>query len=197
MQTIITRTAEYGKIQYTLPWEKSLLGEANWTYMGLRLQKISVKDEENCIFELKQTNWLIKIINLIPPLIFFTLTPFEFFKNEIFCGRSKRNVFDAAYSFHAENCVYEVRGHSNNYTSLMKNDKQIALYKRDPEVVVGQAKYHVDYDSNQELGLILLFGAFMDAVFHKSRGSIDFVKYEKSYVISDPFPERASWQSGN
>jgi hypothetical protein len=197
MQTIITRTAKHGKTQYTLPWKKSLLGEANWTLLGLWLQEISVKDKMKCLFMLKQTNWLIKILNLIPPLSFFTFTPFKCFRNEILCGSSKRNVFDSAFSFKIENSVYELREHSNNYGSLMKNDIQIALYKRDTEAVMGHTKYFVDYDAKQELSLILLFCAFKDTVFHKSRGSIDFVKYEKSYVISDPFPERISWQPDN
>ena len=85
--------------------------------------------------------------------------------------------------------------HSNNYVSVLKNNVQIALIKKESLTYCEQNTYEVlcSDDIDGEVLLILMFVAFTDIHFFKNGNRIDYLKCEKT-IGFDTFKERTTWR---
>ena len=189
----IARKISSGKYLYTMENDSLYTGAANWTF-GIRLLKICVSDS-NIFWEVKQTNYIIRIINSLPFLSLEDFTPYKFYQGNIYIGISKKKIFRAVYDFKINENSYELRLHNNNYFSLMKNNIQIALYQKEKWTINEENQYRVKFDSIKENKLIIfLFCIFSDAVFFTDNKATS-IKYEKNYPLTDSYSERVKWSA--
>ena len=194
MKTNIKREMKLGKFQYKMTGMPSVSGSANYT-LGIALIKVSAETTDGRLLELRQTNWLLKAINVLPILNICDFTPFEFYKDKKLCGRAMRKGLRATFAINTNEGNYEIRQHNDNFISLMRNEKQIALYKRDFWVYAEGTNYSVDYDETQDVNMIFFMCIFADAMFGMTHGRVSLAKYEKHYVLADKWSERTKWRS--
>lgn len=191
----VQRVQKLKKYTYKIIGNSRYSGESNYTY-GLIPRRIMVLRDNYSIMELKQTNWLLKFMNSLPVLNCETFTPFYYFENKTLLGKSKTRLFQPAFFFTIKENFYELRQHNHNVISLMENGAQIALYKKEAFTEFERNKYEIRYREDKEENdpLLLLFCIFIDVVFYSSTSKISGWKYEKEYVMKDPFPERTHWE---
>ena len=171
----------------------SAAGSSKYT-LGLLPVKIKVLCN-NKTLGLKQTAWLLKLINLLPFLNTESFIPLRFYENGICCGAAKKKMFQPAFDIKINNSNYEVRQHNNNNISLMRDNIQIALYKKELRTIAEHNKYIVEFDESADKLLILLFAILADTVFYSNAGRFTYCKYEKDIIINDKFKERTNYKT--
>lgn len=196
MQTQIIRKMGSNSYIYTCSDVPSLLGVTNYMFGFLPI-KISVTDsDKNTQKVLIQQNKVLKTIlrgvSILNIKIFF---PFKLYDGSNCLGKTKTKLFECVYFFYIKNYKFELRQHNNNYCSLLKNEKQVALYKKKDISIAERNVYEIKYDIsiNSQMDLIMLFCIFIDRVFYPSNGYISGVKYEKDLIFQDRYNERTDW----
>ena len=162
----------------------------------LGIMPVKIKMLSNgCSIIIKQYPFLLKLINSLPILNCENFTPFKIYKDNVKCGKGKHILFKPLYIFTINNDIYEIRHHSNNYISLMRNNVQIALYYKNITSVAEHNIYNVKcvYDTEM-LNIILLFCAFIDVIFYPNNGNFSYIKKEKTFVFNDKYEERINWK---
>ena len=191
----IIRSLSSGKKHYTVQEKAFIEGIANNTF-GLLPQRISVKtDDVGYVF--RQKNVLLHVIFGLFPLIYpSALRSYEILKNEKICGYSEYRFGDRATYFYLDEDCYELRGHTNDIFSLLKNNEQIAVFQKEHYSYAEHNKYRILYEENAEpdTALLLMFCIHIDCRYYRNpENGIRLVNREKSWVVNDPFPERAEW----
>ncbi len=197
MKIIVERTLALNKYSYAIEGNDAWIGKANYTF-GITLWKLCVYSKEDFTFELKQTNWFLKLLNILPVLNLETFTPFKYFESLQYNGYSRKKFLKAAFLFHMGNEIYELRQHNDNICSLMKNEIQVAVYKKEPFSFSEKNRYTVKYSNDMvdNLQLILLFCIFIDVVFYSNKRRVSLVKYERDVIINkDKYSERSLWRA--
>ena len=189
MNLKIIRELKLKKYVYQLSTTELIIGTANYTFGFIP------RIYNNDLFELKQTSWLLKLINSFPILNLETFTPFKYYVNGNYSGRSKKVPFKPVFHFTINEDKYELCQHNKNYVSLMRNDIQVALYRKEDETVLEMNTYNIKYDenSNMEHSLLLIFCIFIDVTFYANSMNIAYLKYDKNYVIKNEYDERTLW----
>lgn len=179
------------KITYYIN-NNNIEGTANIT-LGILPIKITVQNSNHCIV-LKQSPLILKLINALPILSYETFTPFKIYKDSIFCGRGTHVLFRPIFKFKMEGNRYELRHHSNNYISLIRENKQIALFQKKSLSISEKRSYFVKCINEAEiLDIIMLFCAFADVIFYPNNKSVAYIKWDKTYVINDKYASRTYW----
>ena len=169
---------------------KGTLNYANNVF-PIKLKLTTSKD----VLEIVQKPWILKLINCLPILNTETFAPFKVYLNGVLCGKSKNILFKPIFLFYINDDLYEIRQHNNNYISLMHNNVQLALYKKDDVTISETNNYSIKCVNNDEMiQWIILFCLFIDRVFYPNNSSLNYWKYEKNYVINDEYSERLSWE---
>lgn len=194
MNLIIERKLLPNKLVFNIKGFSNLTCYANIT-LGLRCNALEVSEEGKEALALKQTNVFLKIVNSIPPFNIETFTPYWFFVGHKRFGKSKKLLFQPAFLFNISDNQYELREHSRNKFSLMKDSEQIGLIKRDPTKFQEIASYVIDCKNECSLALILLFCAFIDTQFYPNHASVQMYKREIDVVINDKYASRVNWTS--
>lgn len=78
----------------------------------------------------------------------------------------------------------------------MKNNFQIALYKKDSITEQEKNRYAVSYDEDEvDSALIFLFCIFSDSVFYNNDRSFSYLKYERDFIPNDKkYLNRINWE---
>ena len=192
MKKTIERKIGRSKFLYEMSG-MSVVGSSKYT-----LRLLPVKIEVLCgnkTLVLKQTAWLLKLINSLPLLNIETFTPLRFYENGIYCGIAKKKMFQPVFDIRINSSIYEIRQHNNNYISLMRDNIQIALYKKELQTIAEHNKYIVEFDESADKLLILLFAILADTVFYSNEGRFSYCKYEKDIIINDKFKERTNYKT--
>lgn len=177
---------------FNIEMDEAVFGKANYTF-GFLLQNITITSGGN-ILQLKQTNWLLKLLNTLPLLNSEVLAPYKFYINGQCRGKSKNVFFRPCFFFDIEKVHYEVRLHNNNFISLMMDNLQIALFKKETSSTGERNIYKVNYsDEHIKKEMLLLFCAFIDLVFYKNYSFVSYYRKEKNYVFHDAYEERTKW----
>lgn len=201
MTVTITRKLNRNKYIYNIIGNIDCCLYSNFTF-GLLLRKIYLEDKSNGMkYILKQTNYLLKTITWIPIFWLFPIGLFPrflLFENDNCIGNTKVSFFTAKRTIVIQNHLYELYLHSNNYVSIMKDDRQIALIKKRNIVCMEENHYTVDIDKGLEnnIYLMLLLIAFVDIIYFRNRYRWDFFKYEKTVGL-DKMQKRTLWKSSD
>ena len=152
-------------------------GWANTT-LGLTLQHLCLQYNSKKL-ELKQTNILLKFINNLPIVSVGKFVPYLLFENDVAVGGAKTNWMRPYYNIKFKEDIYELRSHSNNYTSLTYNDDQVALFHKKILMENGKKEYTVDIadDFMDKLDLLFLFGMLMDVDLYSLHNEVYSVSY--------------------
>ena len=190
MNFCINRNMTVRNIHYYIK-NYDVVSKANIT-LGMLPIKIEVLSNNHII--LKQSPWILKLINALPLLNYETFTPFKLYKNGVKCGKGKHLFFKPVFIFVIDMDRYEIRHHSNNYISIMRNDKQIALFQKKLRSVAENNTYFVKcINENGILDIIMLFCAFIDVMFYPNNKHIAYIKEEKTYILNDKHSKRIQW----
>ncbi len=192
----IIRKMHLNKYEYSIEQNDSVSAEVSFDY-GILSRNITSKGN-NIKYTMKQRNWLLKILMVIPKLFIpVDLFPkYNIFFNEEIIGKTKVAFCTPKRELTINNSLYEIYLHSNNYISIMKDDVQIALVKKSVLTFGEQNRYDVDFDyiTEKDMVFALLMVAFADVVFYPNRLRIDAIKYEKT-IGKDKMSQRTFWQS--
>lgn len=190
----ITREMKKKHYSFSINTTKNISGKANYTF-GLLLQKITIVSSKS-VLQLKQTNWILKLLNAFPILNSEVLAPYKFYVNGRYCGKSKNVFLEPCFFFDIENKRYEVRLHNNNIISLMMNNTQIALFEKETSSRRERNIYKIRHSTEHiEKEMLLLFCAFADLVFYENESFVSYYKIEKNYVLNDKYAERTKWEA--
>ena len=190
---IVTRKMELGKFVFRIENLTSVYGEASYT-AGFIPRKIKVSGENGNTLKLIQTNWVLRILNSLPVFNIFRFVPYRYYIDDIYMGRFKITPFKRGSYFIFGDDIFELQGHSKNYISLMKNNSQVALYKKDIATFMEENRYTIKYDDRISIQLLLLFCIFIDVESYPNHLRISASKYEVDFAIKDPYKERTHWE---
>lgn len=191
MDICINRNMMKKNLHYSVE-HYNITGSANYTW-GILPVKIEVLSNKNHIM-LKQSPWILKFINSLPLLNYETFTPFKLYKNGAKCGRGWHILFRPVFVFIIENDRYELRHHTDNYISIMKDNKQIGLVRKKIKTIAEKNTYYVKCINEENiLDIIMLFCVFIDVMFYPNNKQISYVKTEKTFVLNDKFSKRINW----
>lgn len=192
----IIRKMQLNKYEYSIEQDDSVSAEALFDY-GILSRRITSKGN-NIKYTMKQNNWLLKILMVIPKIFIpIDLFPkYNIFLNENIIGKTKVAFCTPKREIMIDNSLYEIYLHSNNYISIMKDDVQIALIKKSVLTVGEKNRYDVDFDyvTEKDKVFVLLMVSFIDIVFFPNRLRFDAVKCEKT-IGKDKMAHRTLWQS--
>ena len=192
----IIRKMHLNKYEYSIEQDDSVLAEASLDY-GI-LSRCITSEGCNIKYTMKQNNWLLKILMVIPKIFIpIDLFPkYNIFLDEEIIGKTKAAFCTPKREIIIDNSLYEIYLHSNNYISVMKDDVQIALIKKSVLTIGEQNRYDVDFDyaTEKDKVFVLLMVAFADIVFFPNRLRFDADKYEKT-IGKDKMAHRTLWKS--
>lgn len=196
----ITRKMHLNKYEYSIEQDSSVSAEASFDY-GV-LSRCITSMGNNIKYTMKQNNWLLKILMVIPKIFIpIDLFPkYKIFINDELAGKTKVAFCTSKRKLTINNSLYELYLHSNNYISIMKDDIQIALIKKSTLTIWGENRYDVDFEyaTEKDKVFMLLMVAFADIVFFPERFRLEALKYEKTISIGkDKMQHRISWKSRN
>ena len=196
MYLLIERFLNNGEYVFSIQGQPYYNGIVNYTY-GLRLRKIYTYNketgEELC---LRQENIICKLLNMFPLLMLHNFPAFIYYENGKKAGKTAVNIFSAKkVLFLGEDC-YELYLHRNNYISILKNKRQIALVEKSKPTIGERNQYYLNYDETAEhnKALLLLLIAYIDIVYFSNHFTLNYWKYEKTVGIKEKYPERICWK---
>jgi hypothetical protein len=196
MELIIERTLSKKEFLYKIIGKDQLIGRANYTGEIL-LRKILVTDLiSNVSYLLSQTNILIKLLNALPLLNLYSFTNFKYYVNAVYKGRTSSNFFKPQFRFLVEDIEYIIYSHKNNFVSIMRNDKQIALIKKEDVTYAEKNRYLILYEesSQNNIAFLLLLVCFIDVVFYPNHFSFSYIKYERTVGFDKNYDDRVNWE---
>lgn len=192
----IKRKISDGKFCYTIDDDNVYYGESNFTF-GVLLRKLSITNtEKNYTYKLIQDSIFQQIIYLcglwMLPIDLFP--KYKVFLNNKCIGATKVSFFTPLRKVYINENEYELCIHSNNYISIMKNNIQIALIKKDSFTEMEQHRYDVIYDNKNEsdVGILFLLIDFIDIIYFPSKNRISYYKYETT-IGKDKYYLRTLW----
>ena len=191
----IIKNIKLDKYLYTVNEYSDYYAESNYDY-ALLPRKIKASAEHTYV--LHQTMWVLKSVTLLPIFWIFHTDSFpryKIFQDGNLIGKTCISFFSPRRKFIANAHLYELYLHSNNIVSVMKDNIQVAIIKKDIKSFNEQGYYMIEYDENNiELGLLMLLVAYTDVAFFNSHFRFDSVKYEKTVTVGkDKFFDRTLW----
>ncbi|USF25637.1 hypothetical protein N510_000549 [Firmicutes bacterium ASF500] len=174
-----------GKLQYSME-QGIFLWCAFWIACILFLTLFKIAVEERILL-MGILCWVIPIV------LFFVDRPFIFYKDGIRCGYSKRprmkRKLHALFDFYFEQQIYRVILHSHGVHSLLKNDTQVAVYKR---FGLGSYLVRCSEEIYSRTDLLILFAAFVE--LDQTMDTIADSTPETTMVMGDQFSEYGRWR---
>lgn len=188
----IVKRMEQKQYIYTVNQDNRFCAKANYTY-NILPRKIQVFYNNESRFVFKQKRWYIKLFVFF--LMLQSFPKYILYQNNYRVGESRIKFFSPRREIKIKEDLYELYLHSNNYISIMKNDIQIALVKRNIISNFGQCDYQVLFNKNEfdDLSELTLLVAYLDLIFFHHRNKIYAIKYEKTCGI-DRHENRKLWK---
>ncbi|MBE7043935.1 MAG: hypothetical protein E7397_00250 [Ruminococcaceae bacterium] len=193
----IVRKMRTTKYEYHIQESPDYIAECNYTF-GIWTRRILVRDCMRTVAcSMKQTNFIFKMLTWIP--LFWILSIGLFPKYKIYIGNQLSG--ETKVSFHTpkrniviNDHIYELYLHNDNYVSIMMDERQIALVKKNNLTIWGKNCYRVDVSDEADTRLILMLIALIDVMFFPNRLEINAIEYEKT-IGKDELHERTLWTS--
>lgn len=190
----ITRKFGWLRKNYQVCESDAYLGLGRHTF-GLLFQRLKLFKGEDQLYELRQTNVLLKLLDVIPLLGWMIIVPFQVFFQGKRIGRSRRIPFGYQIAFRDD--LYEIRLHRDNICSVMKNGEQISLITKRAETWFEANEYEIqlpDRCCEDEQERILLLCMFIDVFYFPNDLSWYAYRKGKTRILHDDYPDRAEWR---
>lgn len=169
---------------------------SNWLVIGKRIystgmEAFRVYKDGKLQYTLKQTNIIKQFVSTIPLIGCFYVNPFHFYQNDIKCGTVDSKILlsgQGLFSFHFEGVCYRMIIHSHGMHSVLKDGKQVALYRRSEK-----GDYSVLFSENDffEPDLLILFAAFVEMFLTIDRRPS--LVLNSNYIVGDQFINNTQW----
>ena len=191
----LSRKLHLSRSTYAIRERGELQGVGRNT-LGLLFQRLRLMRGGEALYELRQTNWLLQLLAVIPLLGLAVFVPFQLFFKGQKIGRSRRLSASAGYEIAFGDDRYEIHLHNGSRCSVVKNGAQIGRITKNEEVWFEENEYEIllpdEADAEEEHRVVLLC-MFIDTTFFANHGQWAAHRKEKSIVLYDAFPERAEW----
>lgn len=190
---IIRRMTSF-RLVYSIEESQEVLGSGRCT-MGLFFQYLRITSRGNVSLSLRQKNYFIQLLSVIPIVSLFVRVPYCFFRETEQNGVLKYSRTDDGYVLRDGKDRYVVRPHNHNVCSICKNGIQIAKVQKKLESWFEENQYTVfaTDETAEELSLMLLLCMFIDTTYYKNYRQWSAHKKETNVVWNDPYPEMAEW----
>lgn len=192
----ITSELCLNRTAYRIDGQLSLIGEVRHT-LGVLRNKMVVHCSVGSL-ELMQTSKVLKFINCFPLFNLQNFTPYYLYLNGKLLGKAKPVFFHPRYKITIEGgSNYFLNQHQCEYSSLMCDNNQIALFQKENISVNEQRNYYVQYNKCDEFGeaFLLLCCMLMDTEWHKNHRELSSLRYEKTLVrMQDVSQDRINWR---
>lgn len=170
-------------------------GNPHWKCVGKRTHRsgrCDLKLYQDDIFQysLTQRSKLLQILMNVPLVLYVWENPFRFYRDGVPCGSHKFHpsiTYQGYREFFFEGNTYTLTIHSRGVHSLLKDDMQVAVYKR-----YGYGNYIVRYSQaiQDRPDLLMLFAAYVEmyqTLDWPWDGGIE------GFTVTDRWPERGNW----
>lgn len=186
--------------KYIVPEDSTLWGLRNRT-AGLLLRKLKVYSNGSIIYTMEQRGIIKKtLINLLYLLFRPQMIPsYLIYKENMQIGKSQSNLFKVNHEkLYIYNLVYDLNLYANNCMTILRNNKQIALVKKNNVSYANQDEYNVLYESdlNEDRPLLLLLVMCLDVAFWSERVRWNGLRWEKT-IGKESLPNEVNWQPLN
>ena len=191
----LSRKLHISRSTYAIRERGELQGVGRNT-LGLLFQRLRLMRGGEALYELRQTNWLLQLLAVIPLLGFAVFVPFQLFFKGQKIGRSLRLSASAGYEIAFGDDRYEIHLHNGSRCSVVKNGAQIGRITKNEEVWFEENEYEIllpDGCGEDEQNRIFLLCMFIDVTFFANHRRWAAHRKEKNIVFYDAFPERAEW----
>ena len=191
----LSRKLNLFRSTYLIRGRRDLQGLSRNT-LDLLFQRLELLKAGELFYELRQTNWLLQLLAVIPLLGLAVFVPFQLFFKGQKIGRSRRLSASAGYELAFGVDRYEIHLHNGNRCSVVKNGTQTALITKSEEVWFEENEYEIllpDECCEDEQNRIFLLCMFIDVTFYANHRRWAAHRKEKNIVLYDAFPERAEW----
>lgn len=191
----LSRKLNLFRSTYLIRGRRDLQGLSRNT-LDLLFQRLKLLKDGELLYELRQTNWLLQLLAVIPLLGLAVFVPYELFFKGQKIGRSRRLSASAGYELAFGVDRYEIHLHNGNRCSVVKNGTQTALITKSEEVWFEENEYEIllpDECCEDEQNRIFLLCMFIDVTFYANHRRWAAHRKEKNIVLYDAFPERAEW----
>ena len=191
----LSRKLNLFRSTYLIRGRRDLQGLSRNT-LDLLFQRLKLPKDGELLYELRQTNWLLQLLAVIPLLGLAVFVPYELFFKGQKIGRSRRLSASAGYELAFGDDRYEIHLHNGNRCSVVKNGTQTALITKSEEVWFEENEYEIllpDECCEDEQNRIFLLCMFIDVTFFANHRRWAAHRKEKNIVFYDAFPERAEW----
>lgn len=191
---IIERQLTSTQYKYSIVNNSTHKGIANYTY-GIFLRRLNVIDNGLIgRYSIRQTQWYLIFLRILP--FVSMIPPYYFYINNKKVGRTKIRFMSPKKYLQIGNDIYEFYLHGNNYISIMKNNMQIALIKKEFYSENERYEYKIDYNKNIDIDFMLICCMFVDIIYFPNRFKYDYMKYEKTInIFNDKYIDRVKWRS--
>lgn len=191
MESVIYRVRKVKKYFYETD-SNDLSGESNYTF-GIALSKIKAcrGNEQIAIIHEKFV-----ILKLLCKLLFnvIQLAPYEIrYKDEKPCKLRVAISLVPKLSGKVGEHFFELRMHGGNVCSLMKDNVQIAKFKKRAKSEFERNIYDVLYSNEDDFEVCFLFCMLADVLWFKNDAEWYAVRYETGVIPFDNCTERAHW----
>ena len=191
----LSRKLHISRSAYTIRERGDVQGLGRNT-LDLLFQRLKLMKGGEALYELRQTNWLLQLLAVIPLLGLAVFVPFQLFFMGQKIGRSCRLSASAGYEIAFGDDRYEIHLHNGSRCSVVKNGTQTALITKSEEVWFEENEYEIllpDGCGEDEQSRMFLLCMFIDVTFFANHGQWAANRKVKSIVLYDAFPERAEW----
>lgn len=195
MQQTVIRSTSNRKYTYSFLDKSSVHAEVDITLWRIPPAITVIHSLKRKELQLVQRSKILGVLNSLPVINTKTLVPFFVLCDEHRIGRVYTSIFSPLFFFEMGDERYEIRLHSHNYCSVMKNSVQVALFQKYTTTISGQRKYDLYFSDSISLELLLLFCAFCDVTFFRNRNSVYFARRETAVsLFPDKYISRAEWR---
>ena len=188
----IYRRFKWKCFEFSCPQFTRVHGKANFT-LGIGLRRLTTCDEKD-FWELKQEGVAQKILSWFPLMDDYPRPCYQVYLNNLKVGKSKSTHNSTQTLFTVNNDTFELFLHGDNYISVLKNDIQVALLRRDEKIIQETAIYSGHFSIKHiSLSFLLLLVEYVDVTWFPMNGYAS-AKVSRTDISEDePFKERVNW----
>ncbi|MBE6907546.1 MAG: hypothetical protein E7476_14885 [Ruminococcaceae bacterium] len=188
MRMHVIRNVTKKTIEYRSREDSELFAYAQKSYAGIFLEKLVVQNGEHKLF-LEEEGALLSALNAYCP--WFPRTHWSIYEEKHKIG-SIKPVFQRPRNIMSLNGdTYEIGGHSREVFSLVKNRKQIAVWKKSISYYE-KCDFTIDY-IKVEPSILFMTCVMCDRLYYPGEGKREFGDDYSTFVPFDNWKERAEW----
>ena len=196
MDIDVQRLATPTQLYFTSDTHPQLSGIAN-RIRGISTRYLEVIDQDlNSRWILRQENKFKNVLSYLPIGDFRCC--YEMYINGMHVGKSVYTRFYTQTLFWENDSIHELFYHSNGSISMMKDNIQVGLLKKEKLTFNGRSFYRGSYEKQAiSPGMLMLWIEYIDVTFHQTQ-DFSLFRFDKAFSISgrkEPFRERLNWKA--